>query len=51
MNIIEINNYADTVRDALNDLLPQLSSSPERLTEDELLEITPKSIRMRKIQM
>ena len=39
MNIIEIKNYADAVRDALNDLLPQLSSSPERLTEDELFEI------------
>ena len=36
MNIIEIKNYADTVRDALNDLLPQLSSSPERLTEQDL---------------
>ena len=36
MNIIEIKNYADAVRDALNDLLPQLSSSPERLTEQDL---------------
>ena len=39
MNIIEIKNYADAVLDALNDLLPQLSSSTERLTEHELLEI------------
>ena len=39
MNIIEIINYTDAVRDALTDLLPQLSSSPERLTEGELLEI------------
>jgi ribosomal protein S18 acetylase RimI-like enzyme len=39
MNIIEIKNYADAVLNALNDLLPQLSSSPQRLTEDELLEI------------
>lgn len=39
MTIIEIKNYADAVLDALNDLLPQLSSSPEHLTEHELLEI------------
>ena len=39
MHIIEIKSYAVAVLDALNDLLPQLSSSPERLTEDELLEI------------
>ena len=36
MTIIEIKNYADAVLDALNDLLPQLSSSPERLTEQDL---------------
>lgn len=36
MNIIEINAYADAVLDALNDLLPQLSASPRRLTEDDL---------------
>jgi ribosomal protein S18 acetylase RimI-like enzyme len=39
MHITEIKSYADAVLDALNDLLPQLSASPQRLTEDELLEI------------
>jgi ribosomal protein S18 acetylase RimI-like enzyme len=39
MNVLEIKYYADAVLDALNDLLPQLSSSPERLTEQKLLEI------------
>jgi ribosomal protein S18 acetylase RimI-like enzyme len=39
MNIIEITYYKDAVLDALNDLLPQLSASPRRLTEDELIEI------------
>ena len=29
MNIIEIEYYTDAVRDALNDLLPQLSASPQ----------------------
>jgi len=39
MNVIEIKYYSDAVLDALNDLLPQLSSSPERLTEQNLLAI------------
>jgi ribosomal protein S18 acetylase RimI-like enzyme len=39
MHIIEIKSNAVPVLNALNDLLPQLSASPERLTEDELLEI------------
>jgi len=39
MNIIEIKNYADPVLDALNDLLPQLSSLPKHLTEQALLAI------------
>lgn len=39
MNIIEIKYYAAAVRDALNDLLPQMSSSPKRLTEQALLAI------------
>jgi len=34
--IIEIKNYADAVLDALNDLLPQLSASPRRLSEQDL---------------
>jgi len=36
MNIIEIKSYADAVLDALNDLMPQLSASPRRLTEQDL---------------
>jgi ribosomal protein S18 acetylase RimI-like enzyme len=36
MNIIEITYYQDAVLDALNDLLPQLSASPQRLTEQDL---------------
>ena len=36
MNIIEITYYKDAVLDALNDLLPQLSASPQRLTEQDL---------------
>lgn len=39
MNVIEIECYTDAVRDALNDLLPQLSSSPQHLTEQKLLSI------------
>jgi ribosomal protein S18 acetylase RimI-like enzyme len=39
MNVIEINCYADAVLEAMNDLLPQLSSSPKHLTEQELLTI------------
>lgn len=39
MNVIEINRYADAVLEAMNDLLPQLSSSPKHLTEQELLTI------------
>lgn len=39
MNVIEIKCYSDAVLDALNDLLPQLSSSPDRLTEQKLLAI------------
>ena len=39
MNVIEINYYADAVLEAMNDLLPQLSSSPKHLTEQELLTI------------
>jgi ribosomal protein S18 acetylase RimI-like enzyme len=39
MHTTEIKSYADAVLDALNDLLPQLSASPRRLTEDELIEI------------
>jgi ribosomal protein S18 acetylase RimI-like enzyme len=36
MNIIEIKYYNDAVRDALDNLLPQLSASPRRLTEQDL---------------
>jgi ribosomal protein S18 acetylase RimI-like enzyme len=36
MNIIEITYYNDAVLDALNNLLPQLSASPRRLTEQDL---------------
>jgi len=39
MNIIEIKSYSDAVLDAMNRLLPQLSSSPARLTEQKLLAI------------
>ena len=39
MNVTEIKCYADAVLDAMNNLLPQLSSSPERLTEQNLLAI------------
>jgi ribosomal protein S18 acetylase RimI-like enzyme len=39
MNVTEIKCYADAVLDALNDLLPQLSSAPRRLTEQQLLAI------------
>jgi len=36
MNIIEIKSYADAVLDAINILLPQMSSSPEPFTEHKL---------------
>lgn len=36
MNVIEITYANDAVLDALNDLLPQLSASPRRLTEQDL---------------
>lgn len=39
MNVIEIECYTDAVRDALNDLLPQLSASPQHLTEQKLFSI------------
>ena len=39
MNIIEITEYSEKVLDALNDLLPQLSSSAVPLLESDLLRI------------
>ena len=39
MNVIEIECYTDAVRDALNDLLPQLSASPQHLTEQKIFSI------------
>ena len=39
MNIIEVTQYSDEVLEALNDLLPQLSSSALPLSSDELKEI------------
>jgi ribosomal protein S18 acetylase RimI-like enzyme len=39
MNVIEIKCYSKAALDAMNHLLPQLSSSPERLTEQKLLSI------------
>ncbi len=39
MNVIEIKCYTHAVLDAMNVLLPQMSSSPQRLTEQKLLAI------------
>ena len=46
MNIIEITQYSDEVLEALNDLLPQLSSSALPLSSDELTEIYNKFVKM-----
>lgn len=39
MNVDEISSYSDELRDALNHLIPQLSSSAEALTRESLQEI------------
>lgn len=39
IDIKEIDHYSDAVLAALNDLLPQLSSSPRHLTREHLLDI------------